>query len=216
VALRGIGSAAGGSLTAAGLAAIVAAAMALPVAVLSVRYRGQAFSRIVEALSYTGYALPGLVVALALVFAGIRLGMLYQSLALLVLAYVLLFLPQAIGATRVGLLQVRPSMEEAARGMGRRPWQVMTTVTLPLAARGVFAGAALVFLTTMKELPATLILAPTGFRTLATRVWTTTSDARFAEAALPALVLILISAVAVGLLQYGLRAGAPEVGSQSS
>src|SRR5690606_14969994 len=126
----------------------------------AVRHRHFPLSRPVEALSYVGYALPGLVVALALVFAGINLGPLYQSLALLVVAYVLLFLPQALGATRVALLQVRPSMEEAARGLGRRPWQVLTTITVPLAGRGMLAGAALVFLTTMKELPATLILAP--------------------------------------------------------
>jgi iron(III) transport system permease protein len=195
------------SVTAAGLAALAAVIAALPVAILSVRYRGQVLSRAVEALSFTGYALPGLVVALALVFASIRLGPLYQSLTLLVIAYVLLFLPAAVGAIRVSLLQVRPSMEEAARGLGRRPWQVLTTITVPLAGRGMLAGAALVFLTAMKELPATMLLAPTEFRTLALSVWSAAGDARFAAAALPALILVAISAFAVLLLNYGDRRG---------
>ena len=196
-ALRGVGSAAVDSLTAAGLAALVAAAAALPVATLAARHRRFALTRPLEALSYTGFALPGLVVALALVFVALSTGLLYQSLTLLVLAYALLFLPQAVGATRVALLQVSPAMEEAARGLGRRPWQVLGSITLPLASRGIVAGAALVFLTAMKELPATLILSPTGFDTLATRVWTASSEAFFAQAALPALVLIALSATTV-------------------
>jgi len=73
-------------------------------------------------------------------------------------------------------------------------------VTAPLAGSGILAGAALVFLTTMKELPATLLLGPTGFETLATRVWGATSEAFFARAAAPALMLIGISAVPLYLL----------------
>ena len=84
-------------------------------------------------------------------------------------------------------------MEEAARGLGRRPWRAFSEVTLPLAGRGVAAGAALVFLTTVKELPATLLLAPIGFETLAVRVWSASSEAFFARAALPALLLIALS-----------------------
>ena len=197
--------AATGSVVVSGFAAALTAAAALPVAILGVRYRGLLLARVSEVLSYTGYALPGLVVALALVFAAVRFGSLYQSHALLVIAYALHFLPQAVGATRVALLQVRPSMEDAARGLGRRPREVLTSITLPLAARGVLAGAALVFLTTIKELPATLLLAPPGFQTLATRVWSTTNDARYAEAAIPALLLIAVSALALGLLQPAAR-----------
>ncbi|MCK9487149.1 MAG: iron ABC transporter permease [Dehalococcoidia bacterium] len=190
------------SVTAAGLAAVAAVVVGLPVAILSVRHRGW-FSRGIEVASYTGYALPGLVVALALVFAAVRISWLYQSLPLLVAAYVLLFLPQATGAMRVSLGRVRPSMEEAARGLGRRPWQVLTTITLPLAGRGMLAGAALVFLTTMKELPATLILSPTGFHTLAARTWGASSEARFGEAAGPALLLVAISALALVAFRLG-------------
>ena len=193
------------SLTGASLAAALAAAAALPVALLSVRHRRFPLSRPVEVLSYTGFALPGLVVALAVVAVAINLGALYRSLALLVMVYALLFLPQAVGTTRVALLQVRPSMEEAARGLGRRPWQVLGTITVPLAGRGILAGAALVFLTTMKELPATLILAPEGFQTLAVRVWSASSEAFFARAALPALVLIALSSLPLLLPEFWRR-----------
>ena len=196
-AVTGVWDAALDSLLGAGLAAAVAAAAALPVALLAVRHSRFPLSRPVEVLSYSGYALPGLVVALALVFVGINLGPLYQSLWLLVAAYALLFLPQAVGATRVALIQVQPSMEDAARVLGRRPLQVFSTITAPLASRGIVAGAALVFMTTMKELPATLILAPIGFETLAVRVWSASSEAFFARAALPALVLIALSSLAL-------------------
>ena len=194
-AVRGAGGAARDSLTGATLAALLAAAAALPVALLAARHQRFALSRPIELLSYSGFALPGLVVALAAVFLAIQLGPLYQSLLLLVAVYALLFLPQAVGATRVALINVRPAVEEAARGLGRGPANVLATVTVPLAARGIFAGAALVFLTTMKELPATLILAPIGFETLAVRVWSASSEAFFARAALPALILIALSSL---------------------
>ena len=199
-AVRGVLGAAGDSLLASGLAAAAAALAAFPIAMLASRHRGFALTRPLEALSYTGFALPGLVVALALVFAALGTGLLYQSLTLLVLAYGLLFLPQAVGATRVSMLQLRPSMEEAARGLGRRPWEVLHSITLPLTARGILAGSVLVFLTAMKELPATLLLSPIGFETLAARVWTASSEAFFAQAALPALALIALSALPLAVL----------------
>jgi len=202
VAFRGMTGLITDSVTAAALAAGAAVIVALPVALLAVRHRGW-FSRTVEVASYTGYALPGLVVALAFVFASVRIGWLYQTMLLLVLAYVLLFLPQATSVMRVSLERIRPSMEEAARGLGKPPWRVMATITLPLAGRGMLAGAALVFLTTIKELPATLILSPAGFHTLALRVWNASTEARYGEAAAPALILVAISAVALVAFRLG-------------
>jgi iron(III) transport system permease protein len=196
-----------GSLLAASCAALAAAAAALPVARIATRYPRFRLARPIELGSYAGAALPGLVVALALVFAAIRIGPLYQTLALLVLAYVLLYLPQAVGATRVALLQVGPALEEAARGLGRRPLTVLRTVSAPLAARGVLAGAALVFLSALKELPATLLLAPAGFDTLAVRVWSASAEALYARAALPALLLVALSALPVAASQLGRRRG---------
>ena len=188
------------SLYASALAAVAAVAAALPIAVLTVRFPGL-LSALLERVSYVGFALPGIAVALGLVFFGANYALfLYQTLALLVLAYVVLFLPTALGATRASLLQMNPNLEQAARGLGRSPLGVLSTITFPLVRPGILAGAALVFLLTMKELPATLILGPIGFNTLATSVWAATSEAFFARAAAPALLLVLASGLALVFL----------------
>ncbi len=182
------------------LAALVASICSIPVAVLVVRFPGL-FSRVAERLSFTGYALPGIVVALSLVFFGANFARpVYQTLWILLLAYMVLFFPAALGSTRAVLLQISPRIEEAARGLGRSPIRTMATITAPLMRSGLLAGAALVFLLTMKELPATLILGPLGFRTLATAIWSASSEAFFARAAAPALTLILISSVPIAFL----------------
>jgi len=200
VAWGEIAAAAGHSLLSAGLAALIAALCAIPIAVLAVRFRGP-FSGLVERCSYTGHALPGIVVALALVFFGTRVApALYQSLAMLVFAFVVLFLPLAVGAARATMLQISPRVEEAARSLGRGPFEVLRTVTAPLLSSGILAGAALVFLTAVKELPATLILAPIGFETLATEIWKSTSVGFFERGAVPSLVLLAISAAPLYLL----------------
>jgi iron(III) transport system permease protein len=191
---------AGHSLAAGGLTAAVSALLAIVIAVLVVRYpRG--LSRAIERVSYTGYALPGIVVALALVFFGIRVAPpLYQSFAMLVVALTIHFLPLAIGAIGAALLQISPRVEEAARGLGRGPVGVFRTITAPLALGGIAAGAALVFLHAVKELPATLILAPIGFETLATDIWRQTTTGFFEAGAVPALVLLLVAAPPLYLL----------------
>ena len=174
--------------------------LALPVAIASVR-RGGHLGHLAERLAYSGQALPGIVVALALVFFGARfVPALYQTLVMLLMAYAILFLPLAVGAARASLLQLSPTLGEAGRSLGQPPWQVFRRITLPLVWPGVLAGLALVFLTTMKELPATLLLSPTGYRTLATAVWSNISEAYFAQAAAPALLLILLSSVPLALL----------------
>ena len=125
---------------------------------------------------------------------------LYQTLALLIFAYVVRFLPQAVGACRSALLQVNPNTEEAARGLGAGPPKVFLRITAPQILPGMSAGLLLVFLTVMKELPITLLLSPIGFETLATDIWAATTEAFFARAALPSLVLVGLSAVAVFLM----------------
>ncbi len=196
------GAALMGSATAGVLAAVATLAASLPVALIGARRRGRA-ARWLLRLAWTGYALPGIVVALGLVFFGVRYARpLYQTLPLLVVAYVILFLPQAVAALRASLLQVQPSLEEAARTLGRRPAAAFRAVTLPLVTPGIAAGTALVFLTAMKELPATLILSPIGFETLAMRVWSAVSEAFFARAALPALLLVLLSSLPMAILTF--------------
>jgi iron(III) transport system permease protein len=183
------------SLYASGLAAGVAAVAAVPVALLSTRYPGW-LSGALEKLTYSGFALPGITVALALVFFAANYATpLYQTLPLLVFAYVVRFLPEALGATRTSLLQVNPNAEKAALGLGRNRLSAFTRVTLPQVLPGVTGGAMLVFLTAMKELPATLILSPIGFDTLATEIWATTTEAFFTRAALPALILVALSSI---------------------
>ncbi len=193
------------SLQLSATAAVVAAAIALPVAVLAVRYRSR-FSRVVETLAVSGYALPGLVIALALVFFVARfLPILYQTLPLVVVAYVLRFLPEALGSVRSSLVQVDPALEECARSLGMNRLAVARTVTVPLVRGGVLAGAALVFLTAMKELPATLLLRPAGYDTLAVRVWTGASQGRYALAAPAGLLLVAVSALVLWPLERGAR-----------
>jgi iron(III) transport system permease protein len=188
------------SVLASALGAAAAVLGALPLAFLAVRYPGR-LTGALERAAYGGYALPPIVLALSLVFLGVQaLPFLYGTLAMLVLAYLVRFLPQAVGAVRSTLLQLDPHLPEAAASLGQSPSGVFRRVTVPLLRPGLLAGAALVFLTAMKELPATLLLAPIGFDTLATRVWSATAEGRFAEAALPALVLLAVSALGVGLL----------------
>jgi len=190
----------GSSVYVSALAAIVASAAAIPMAVLVVRYPS-IFSQALERASFVGFALPGIVVALALVFFGINFARpLYQTTTLLVFAYVVLFFPAALGATRSSMLQISPRLEDAARGLGRRQTGVIVSVTAPMMRSGVLMGAALVFLIAMKELPATLILGPLDFNTLATSIWSASSEAFFAQAAAPAITLTLMSSVPLTFL----------------
>ncbi|HEV3478159.1 MAG TPA: iron ABC transporter permease [Gaiellaceae bacterium] len=200
------------SLSASGLAAVVATVAAIPIAVLAVRYASPA-SRVLERASFAANALPGIVVALSLVFFAARYATpIYQTLALLVFAYVVRFLPQALAGSESALRRVDPHVEEAARSLGRKPLGVLTSVTLPLAWPGIAAGAALVFLSAMKELPATLLLRPIGFDTLATEIWSLTSVAAYSRAAVPALTLVAVSAPLLALLlRTGPSGSAPRV-----
>jgi len=184
------------SLLGAGLTVIAA----LPIAWMAVRRPGTP-SRLFERASYSGYALPGIVVALALVFFGARyVPALYQTLPWLLFAYMVRFLPEALGASRASLLQINPATEEAGRSLGRGPLTVFFRVTLPQMAPGLWAAGALVFLTVMKELPATLLLSPIGFDTLAVDVWSLSREAYFARAAYSAITLVALAAIPVALL----------------
>jgi iron(III) transport system permease protein len=198
VALSSLATATLHSLTLGVWTAAIATACALPIATLVVRFPGPG-SRAIERLSYASYALPGLVVALAFVAFGAGTPV-YQTLTMLVAACVVRFLPEAIASTRAALLHVSPRLEEAARGLGRSPVGTVVSVTVPLARPGILAGAALVLLTAMKELPATLLLSPTGWETLAVEVWTAANDAAYGRAAAPALILVATAAVPMLLL----------------
>jgi iron(III) transport system permease protein len=153
------------------LAALACVALAVPVGILAARHPSRT-SRLLERATFTGHALPGIVVAIAMVYVGVTLMRpIYQQAPLLVLAYVVLFLPLAVGSVRAAVEASPVRAEEVARSLGLGRMGVLRRVTLPLAAPGIAAAAVLVLLTTMKELPATLLLHPTGTDTLATMLW---------------------------------------------
>jgi iron(III) transport system permease protein len=177
------------------LGALAAVLLAVPVGVLTARYRG-AGPRLLEQATFAGHAVPGVVVALSLVFLGIGAARpLYQETPLLVVAYAVLFLPLAVGTVRAAVCQSAPAMEDVARSLGHSPAAVLRRVTLPLAGPGIAAGAALVMLTCMRELPATLMLQPTGSETLATRLWSQTRVGAYAGAAPYAAMLVLLAVI---------------------
>ena len=195
-----LASSAGTSLLYGVLGAVAATVLAVPVGVLAARRSGR-LPRLLERASYVGHALPGIVVALAMVFLAVRVVPgLYGRTPVLVLAYVVLFLPLSAGAVHASTAQSPPALEEVARSTGSGPGAVLRRVTLPLAAPGIGAGALLVLLTCMKELPATLLLRPIGTDTLATRLWTETGSGAYEAAAPYAAALVLLSSVPAYLL----------------
>lgn len=179
------------------LAAVVTVAIALVPALLG-RFGGARFSRVVHAASHVGYALPGIVVALSLVFFAIRYaGPFYQTIPLLIFAYVVRFLPLAVSVLDDDLRGQNPRDYEAARSLGCSPTAAWRRVTIPAAAPALVAGLLIVFISVIKELPATLLLSPLNFGTLATRIWSLTEEAFFTAAAVPVLLLLVIATVAL-------------------
>jgi iron(III) transport system permease protein len=191
---QGFGSYVWNSLWSSSLAALIAVTLSLPVALLSVRYPNR-LSRFISRFCQVGYAIPGVVIALSLVLLVNRLlPFLYGTPFVIVIAYVLRHMPQAVRASESALNQLSPSLEEAARTLGRTSLQSLLQVTLPLVLPGLMAGGSLVFLTSLKELPATLLLRPAGFETLAVRVWMWATEGYYLQAAPVALLLVLAAA----------------------
>ncbi|WP_231567696.1 ABC transporter permease [Sinomonas humi] len=195
-----LASALGQSLWLGLLGALATTAAAFPLSWLAVRYPGW-LSKSLELANYVTSSMPGIVLALAFVTVALHaIPDIYQSTLLLVIAYVLLFLPRALVSLRAGLAQAPKELEEAARALGRRPAAAFFRVTLRLAAPAAAGGAALVFLAVLNELTATLLLAPTGTSTLATQFWNLSSGIDYTGAAPYALLMILLSAPMTYLL----------------
>jgi iron(III) transport system permease protein len=198
--IRATATSAGVSL----IGAVLAVLLAFPVAVLAARYRGKRIA-LVETAAYSGHALPGVVVGLSLVFLTLSvLPAVYQTVGTLAFAYAVLFLPKSIGATRSAVAAVPPVLEQTARTLGRSPFAAWRSTTLAVAWPGVAAGGLLVLLTAMKELPATLMLRPTGLDTLATELWSRTEVAAYGAAAPYALALIALAAVPAWLMSLAM------------
>ena len=182
--------------------AVSAVAAVLPLAYLTARYRTR-FGGVANTVVVGGFALPGLVIALSLVFWALNApgaAALYQTLPLLVFAYVVHFGAQSMRAAQVAAGGVPGRLDDAARMLGAGRVRRFATVELPLMMPGLLAGGGLVMLSTMKELPATLLLRPTRFETLSVRIWNAAEDGFLAEVGLASLVLVAFSAVLTWLL----------------
>lgn len=188
-----ITNALGQTVALAAVAAALTTVLAFPVAWVAVRSHGP-LARAVEGANYVTSSLPGIVTALALVTVAIHYARpLYQSAPLIVFAYVLLFMPRALVNVRAGLAQVPPGLEEASRSLGRSPSATFLRVTLRLTAPAAAAAASLVFVAVATELTATLLLAPTGTRTLSMLFWSFSSELDYASAAPYALTLVVLT-----------------------
>ncbi len=206
-----------------------AAAVCVAVAVFlayGVRLNGGKLLAGLNRFASIGYAVPGSVLAVGAVpplarldhaidglaesLFGISTGLVLSgTVAALIFAYVVRFLALANGAVESGLSKVTPNMDAAARTLGEGPGGTLLRVHLPLIRGGILAGAILVFVEVMKELPATILLRPFNFQTLATRTYEYASDERIAEAALPALTIVLAGIIPVIILSTAIRRSRP-------
>ena len=178
------------------ITAAVAVAAVLPIAFLIGRYRSRS-GAVANAVIISTFALPGLLIALSVRFWTLRSGpaaeLLSGTMGLLVFAYVVRFGSLAMGVALVSVRSVPGQLGDAARTLGARTFRRLTTIDLPLMAPGLLAGAGLVLLSVMKELPISLLISPIGFSTLTTRIFLSFEDAFVAEAGVMAVVLVAIS-----------------------
>ncbi len=182
------------------VAATCAVTIGIPLAYLATRCPSR-FNLTCLQAAYAGYALPGPVAALALlVLFSQAVPFWYGSVAVLVVAYIVHFLPAGLQSLEPALQQVTPNLEEAARSLGLGMRETLQRVTIPLVRNGVIAAWVLMSLQCMKELPATLLLRPVGFDTLAIRVWLEASEEYYQLAAPPALLIVALTLPALRLL----------------
>jgi iron(III) transport system permease protein len=195
------------SLTVSVLAASLTVVAALPVALYHARERSLLSQSYVHVAS-VGFVLPGPVVALGiLAFVLSQIDFMYGTLTVLVLAMVVRFLPLAIQAQESAAQQLTPAIEEAGRSLGARPIENLRRVVLPMIRGGMISAWVLVFIDTLKELPATLILRPTGFDTLPVRIWIEASEEMLELAAPAALMLVIGTLPVLWLLMRPKRQG---------
>ncbi|HYD99529.1 MAG TPA: iron ABC transporter permease [Alphaproteobacteria bacterium] len=220
--------AAGNSLAVAGIAAAAATLVAVILA-YGLRLRPNRMVRATVRLAGIGYAVPGPVIALGVMLAftaidgwvdgamtaafGISTGLLLSGTAFAVIfAYVVRFLALSLGTVESGLIRVKPHMDDAARSLGHGPGSMLRRVHAPIIKGSVLTAALLVFVDVMKELPATLMLRPFGFDTLAVRAYQLASDERLRDCAPAALAIVLVGLVPVLVLSAGIARARPGQG----
>jgi iron(III) transport system permease protein len=195
-----LAQATGSTLMYCGGGALLAVLLALPIAFLSVRDGGR-LAKVLERGAFLVLALPGVVVALSLVYFTVHVAYpLYETSGLLIVAYGFLTFPLALSCLLVSVRQAPAALSAAGRSLGRGSVVVFFRVTLPLIAPGLMAGFCLVFLTATTELTATLVLAPIGTQTLTTQFWAFQSESAYSAAAPYALMIIAISMIPGALL----------------
>jgi len=191
-------SAVTGSFSVAAAGALVAGALGLIVAYISLHHHKKLITRAMENVIHIQYGLPSIAVALAFVFFTIRFAYpLYQTFSLLILAYSIRFLPHTTGASKTALAHIHPRVYDGAKSLGASRSRIFRTITWPLAKAGILGGMTMTFLNIVKELPLTLVLSPVGFETLATNMWGSMEEAFYARAAVPALIIILLSGLSI-------------------
>jgi iron(III) transport system permease protein len=204
----------------------MAAIITVSVALLLAFARRLAPTRVMRggvSLANVGYALPGSMLAVAIMlafsyldrelviplsswFGGAGKPLLLGSLSALLLAYLIRFMAVAYGPLENSLARIRPSLPEASRSLGVGGPRLFFTVYLPLLVPGALSAALLVFVDVLKEMPATLLMRPFGWDTLSVRVFEMTSEGEWARAALPALTLVLVGLLPViGLIRRAAR-----------
>ena len=183
-------------------AAALSTVMALPVALLVIRYPSR-WHRLLTRTTFLVLAMPGLVVALALVYFSEQHAdsFAYQTAPMLVVAYALMFFPLALVGVRASVARAPVALEEVAGSLGVKRLGVLLRVTLPLIAPGLGAAFCLVFLSCVTELTATLILIPNGVQTLATQFWAYQQNLSYGQAAPFALLIIAIAALPAYFLE---------------
>ena len=199
---------AGNSMLLAGLTALLAVALALLIGYAARVHRG-APMRWAHRVAGLGYALPGSVIAVGVLIPvtrldhllaqglrdgfGIEVGLLFTGgIAALVYACLVRYLTAAMQAVDAGLAKITPNMDQAARSLGHTPAQTLWRVHLPLLRGSALTAGLLVFIDVMKELPATLVMRPFNFDTLATQAYTLAADERLAEASTAALAIVVV------------------------
>jgi len=189
-----------GSLSVSLLAALFSVIVSTPIIIMVSQYRSK-FGNVLERIMLALYGLPHISVGVAILFITIKIfPSIYQSFTALIISYLIVFLPQAIGAGQASMEQVKSNYLDASAGLGMSKLKSFYRITLPLIYRGLFAGGALVFLSTMKELPQTLLLRPTGLNTMAIDIWSYASEGLFTQAAFSSFILLAISAIPTYIL----------------
>ncbi len=174
--------------------------LAFPVALLITRHP-TFLANVMERTVFLAFALPDLVAAIAISSgASAAAPWLYETVPLLIYAYLILYLPLAVVAIRTSLGQIEPRLEEVARTLGSTPLGVIRRIVLPLSRPGLGAAAVLVFAFVLGDLSTTQVLSPPGMTTLGTEFWANSSTVAFAAAAPFALVLALLAGIAAILL----------------